>query len=280
MKFDRPAANNPIDRGRVVGLPLDRIDGPAKVSGAAKYAYEHNDAAPGAAYGWIVGSTIGKGRIAALDTREAEDADGVLAVITYKNAGSLGKAQRNAATLLGGPEIEHYDQAVALVVAETVEQARDAAKLVRVRYAREKGRFDLAAEKDKAAAPPPILDRLPADTRVGDFDQAFANAAVKLDQTYTTPDQSHMPMEPFATTAAWSGGKLTLWTSNQMVAWGVQDLARTLNIKPEDIHLMSPYVGGGFGAKLWVRAEALLAALGAKAIGRPGESRHRAAADA
>jgi xanthine dehydrogenase YagR molybdenum-binding subunit len=269
MKFDQPATNNPIDRGRVVGLPLDRLDGPAKVSGAAKYAYEHNDAAPGAAYGWIVGSAIGKGRIAAIDTREAEDTDGVLAVVTSKNAGPLGKAQRNAATLLGGPEIEHYDQAVALVVAETLEQARDAAKLVRVRYAREKGRFDLAAGKDRAAAPPPILDRLPADTKVGDFEPAFAAAAVKIDQTYTTPDQSHMPMEPFATTAAWSGGKLTLWTSNQMIAWGVQDLASTLKMKPEDIHLMSPYIGGGFGSKLWVRAEALLAALGAKAIGRP-----------
>jgi xanthine dehydrogenase YagR molybdenum-binding subunit len=269
MKFDRPATDNPIDRGRVVGLPLDRIDGPAKVSGAAKYAYEHNDAAPGAAYGWIVGATVGKGRIAALDTREAEAADGVLAVVTHRNAGSLGKAARNAATLLGGPEIEHYDQAVALVVAETLEQARDAAKLVRVRYAAGKGRFDLAAEKDKATPPPPILDRLPADTKVGDFEAAFANAAVKIDQTYTTPDQSHMPMEPFATTAAWSGGKLTVWTSNQMVNWGVQDLARTLNMKAEDIHLMSPYVGGGFGSKLWVRAEALLAALGAKATGRP-----------
>jgi xanthine dehydrogenase YagR molybdenum-binding subunit len=269
MKFDQPAANNPIDRGRVVGLPLDRIDGPAKVSGAAKYAYEHNDAAPGAVYGWIVGATIAKGRIAAMDTREAEDADGVLTVITHRNAGPLGKAARNAATLLGGPQIEHYDQAVALVVAETLEQARDAAKLVRVRYARDSGRFDLAAEKDKATAPPPILERLPADTKVGDFEGAFASAAVKVDATYTTPDQSHMPMEPFATTAAWSGGKLTLWTANQMVAWGVQDLARTLNMKPEDIHLMSPYVGGGFGSKLWVRAEALLAALGAKAAGRP-----------
>jgi len=269
MKFDRPATANPIDRGRVVGLPLDRIDGPAKVSGTAKYAYEHNDAAPGAAYGWIVGATIGKGRIAAIDTREAEAANGVLAVVTHENAGPLGKGEKNTATLLGGPEIEHYDQAVALVVADTLEQARDAAKLVRVRCTRGEGRFDLAAEKDKAVTPPPILGQMPADTKVGDFDTAFANAPVKIDVTYTTPDQSHMPMEPFATTAAWSGDKLTVWTANQMVAWGVKDLALTLKMKPENIYLMSPYIGGGFGSKLFLRAEALLAALGAKATGRP-----------
>ena len=171
MKFDQPATNNPIDRGRVVGLPLDRIDGPAKVSGTAKYAYEHNDAAPGAAYGWIVGSTIGKGRISR-DRHPRGGAGGRRARRDHaQERRPARQGESNAATLLGGPEIEHYDQAVALVVAETLEQARDAAKLVRVRYAREKGRFDLAAEKDKAAAPPPILDRLPADTKVGDFER-------------------------------------------------------------------------------------------------------------
>ena len=149
----------------------------------------------------------------------------MLAVITHKNAGALGKGEKNTATLLGGPEIEHYDQAVALVVAETLEQARDAAKLVRVRYAPEKGRFDLAAEKDKAAAPPPIQGAQPGRHQGRRLRRRVRKAAVKLDVTYTTPDQSHMPMEPFATTAAWSGGKLTVWTANQMVAWGVKDLA-------------------------------------------------------
>ncbi|BAT58563.1 xanthine dehydrogenase molybdenum-binding subunit [Variibacter gotjawalensis] len=269
MKFEQRATQNPIDRGRVVGLPLDRIDGPAKVSGAARYAYEHHQAAPNAAYGWILGASIPKGRIATIDTSEAESAEGVLAVITHKNSGALGKGEKNTATLLGGPKIEHYHQAVACVVAETLEQARDAAHLIRIRYTAEKGRYDLAEQKEQAAEPPPIQGKMPADTAVGDFAASFANAPVKIDHTYTTPDQSHMPMEPFATTAAWSGDKLTLWTANQMVAWGVKDLALTLKIKPENIRLMSPYVGGGFGSKLFLRADAVLAALGAKAAGRP-----------
>jgi len=265
MKFDQPATANPIDRGRVVGIPHDRIEGPAKVSGRAPYAYERHDVAPNAAYGWIVGSAIAKGSIRSIDTRDAEAAPGVLAVVTHENAGPLGKGAMNTAHLLGGPAIEHYDQAVALVVADTFEQARDAAKLVRVDYARADGRFDLAAEKGNAVKPRSSS----ADTAVGDFDGAFARAPVRIDQTYTTPDQSHAMMEPHATTAAWTGGKLTLWTSNQMIAWAVRELARTLQMKAEDIHVMSPYIGGGFGAKLFLRADAVLAALGARAAGRP-----------
>jgi len=267
MRFDQPATPNPIDRGRVVGVPHDRIEGPAKVTGTAPYAYERHDAAPGAAYGWIVGSAIAKGRIVAIDTREAEAMPGVLAIVTHANAGPLGKGKRNAARLLAGPGVEHHDQAVALVVAETLEQARDAAAHVRVDYARARGRFDLEAEKANAVAPPPANGQA-ADTGAGDFEGAFARAPIRIDQTYRTPDQSHAMMEPHATTAAWSGGKLTLWTSNQMVAWAVQDLALTLRMRPEDIHVMSPYVGGGFGAKLFLRAD-VLAALGARAAGRP-----------
>ena len=101
MKFEQPATINPIDRGRVVGIPHDRIDGPAKVSGSAPYAYERHDAVPNAAYGWMVGSAIAKGRIAAIDTREAESTPGVLAVVTYKNAGELGKGELNTATASG-----------------------------------------------------------------------------------------------------------------------------------------------------------------------------------
>ncbi|MBY8821730.1 aldehyde oxidoreductase molybdenum-binding subunit PaoC [Sphingomonas colocasiae] len=264
MKFDRPATANPIDRGRVVGIPHDRIDGPAKVTGSAPYAYERHDVAPNAAYGWMVGSAIAKGSIRSIDTRDAEAAAGVLAVITHKNAGPLGKGRMNTAHLLGGPRIEHYDQALAVVVAETLEQARDAARLVRIDYAREDGRFDLKAEKNKAV--PPKSD---PDTGAGDFATAFPKAAVRIDQTYTTPDHSHAMMEPHATTAAWTGGKLTVWTANQMIAWAVRELALTFRMKAEDIHVMSPYIGGGFGAKLFLRADAVLAALGAHAVGRP-----------
>lgn len=268
MKFDQPATTNPIDRARVVGKAIDRIDGPLKVCGAAPYAYERHDAAPNAAYGWMVGSAIAKGTINSIDTREAEAAPGVLAVITHANAGELGKGNMNTAKLLGGPDIQHFDQAVALVVADTFEQARDAAKLLRIDYATGEGAFDLAVAMKKAQ-PPKDAQGSPADTHVGDFDGTFAKAVVKIDETYTTPDQSHAMMEPHATTAAWTGDKLTVWTSNQMVTWAVRELAKTLKIAPDKVQVIAPYIGGGFGSKLFVRTDAVLAALGARAVGRP-----------
>lgn len=265
MKFDTPAGKNPIDQGRVVGIPHDRIDGAAKVTGTAPYAYERHDAAPNAAYGWIVGSAIAKGRIASMDLRDAEAAPGVLGIVTHANAGKLAKGQMNTAHLLGGPQIEHYEQAVALVIADTFENARAAAALVRIDYTAEDGSFDLAAARGSAVKP----QSDDPDSHAGDFDAAFARAAVRIDQSYTTPDQSHAMMEPHASIAAWNGDKLTVWTSNQMIAWTVGDLARTLGIPKADVRLVSPYVGGGFGSKLFLRADALLAALGARQVGRP-----------
>src|SRR6201991_1904147 len=265
MKFDTPATTNPIDRMKVVGQPVDRIDGPHKTTGTAHYAYEQHAAAPNHAYGYVVGSSIPKGRIVSIDLSRARRAPGVLAIVTAQNAGKLTKGDYNTAMLLGGPNIEHYHQAVAVVVAETFEQARSAAQLVRVDYARTPGSFDLAAVKDKATKPG---DGKP-DSATGDFEAAFANAAVKLDETYTTPDQSHAMMEPHASIAAWKGDQLTLWTSNQMIAWSAGDVAKTLGIPQEKVILTSPFIGGGFGGKLFVRADAVLAALGAKAAKRP-----------
>ncbi|NHV91142.1 xanthine dehydrogenase family protein molybdopterin-binding subunit [Cronobacter dublinensis] len=265
MKFDKPATQNPIDQQNVVGQPRDRIDGPLKTSGQATYAYEWHDEAPNAAYGHVVGSAIAKGRITAMDTGAAEQAPGVLAVITAQNAGPLGKGDMNAATLLGGPEIEHYHQAIAVVVAETFEQARAAAGLITVTYEETPGAYDLAKEKPGVTTPP---DDTP-DKTVGDFGSAFNQAEVQFDATYTTPDQSHMAMEPHASMAAWEGDKLTLWTSSQMINWWRGDLAKTLNIPLENIRVRSPYIGGGFGSKLFLRSDAVLAALGARAAQRP-----------
>ncbi|EOW6734918.1 aldehyde oxidoreductase molybdenum-binding subunit PaoC [Cronobacter dublinensis] len=265
MKFDKPATQNPIDQQNVVGRPRDRIDGPLKTSGQATYAYEWHDEAPNVAYGHVVGSAIAKGRITAMDTGAAEQAPGVLAVITAQNAGPLGKGDMNAATLLGGPEIEHYHQAIAVVVAETFEQARAAAGLITVTYEETPGAYDLAKEKTGVTTPP---DDTP-DKTVGDFGSAFNQAEVQFDATYTTPDQSHMAMEPHASMAAWEGDKLTLWTSSQMINWWRSDLAKTLNIPLENIRVRSPYIGGGFGSKLFLRSDAVLAALGARAVQRP-----------
>ena len=268
MKFDTPATTNPIDQLKVIGKPTDRIDGPLKTTGTAPYAYERHDAAPDAAYGHVIGAGIAKGRIAAMDLRAARAAPGVLAIVTARNAGKLGKGKMNTAKLLGGPAIDHYHQAVALVVANTFEQARAAAKLVVIEYERTPGKFDLAAEKDGAPLAKPS-DQGPSETKVGDFATAFAAAPVQLDASYTTPDQSHAMMEPHASTAAWTGNKLTVWTSNQMIAWGVGDVAKTLGIPKANVRLVSPFIGGGFGGKLFVRADAVLAALGARAARRP-----------
>lgn len=264
MKFDTPATTNPIDQLKVIGRPTNRIDGPLKTTGTAPYAYERHDVAPNQAYGYVVGSAIAQGRITGIDLADARAAPGVLAIVTAEDAGTLTKGNFNTAKLLGGPEIEHYHQAIAIVVAESFEQARAAAQLVRVDYARTKGAFDLTAARDSAV----ISTREQPDISVGDFGGAFAAAPVKLDATYTTPDHAHAMMEPHATIAAWDGDKLTLWTSNQMINWGRSDVARTLGIPKENVRLLSPYIGGGFGGKLFVRADALLAALGARAAGR------------
>jgi len=268
MKFDTPAARNQIDELEVVGKPFDRVDGPLKTTGTAPYAYERHDAVRNPAYGYVVGSAIAKGRIASIDLGRAKAAPGVLAVVTADSAGPLGQVERNTAKLLGGPDVDHYHQAIALVVAETFEQARAAAQLVRVDYVQARGTFDLAEAKSSATKPKGITGG-PSDTAVGDFATAFETAPVKLDATYTTPDQAHAMMEPHASMAAWNDGRLTLWTSNQMIDWAATDIAKTLGIEKEKVRVISPFVGGGFGGKLFVRAEALLAALGARAAGRP-----------
>ncbi|MDT8333242.1 aldehyde oxidoreductase molybdenum-binding subunit PaoC [Roseomonas gilardii] len=265
MRFDTPATTNPIDRMKVVGQPLDRIDGPLKTTGTAPYAYERHDVVPDQAYGWIVGSAIASGRITAMDLRAARAAPGVIAIVTHENAGHLGKGARNVAHLLGGPEIEHYHQAIALVVAESFEQARAAAALLRVEYEASEAKFDLAAAK--AAGVGPSEDS--PDKTVGDFARAFDAAPVRLDETYSTPDQSHAMMEPHATIAAWDGDRVDVWLSNQMVAWTTGDLAKTLGIPKEKVRLRSPYIGGGFGGKLFLRSDTLLAVLGAREAKRP-----------
>jgi xanthine dehydrogenase YagR molybdenum-binding subunit len=268
MKFDTPATSNPIDRLKIVGQSLDRIDGPLKTTGTAPYAYERHDVAPDAAYGHVLGAAIAKGRIASMDLTAARAAPGVLAIVTAENAGKLGKGEYNTATLLGGPEIEHYHQAVALVVAETFEQARDAADMIKVEYAPAKGAYDLATARESAK--PSGKDDEPADSRVGDFDGAFAAAPVQVDATYTTPDQSHAMMEPHATVASWDGDRLSLWTSNQMVAWSVKRRSRsTLKHRegedPSDVAL----------CRRRLRRQAVGA--GRRAVGRSGRARRASA---
>ena len=267
MKFDTPAISNPIDQLKVVGKPHSRIDGPLKTTGTAPYAYDRYDVVPNQAYGYVLGSAIAKGQIISMNLSAAKAYPGVITIVTAQNAGKLAKGERNTALLLGGPKIQHYHQAVAVVVAETFEQARAAAHLIRVEYVRSKGFFDLATEKPKSD--PKGDQDTAAESAVGNFASAFSSAPVQLDATYKTAHESHSMLEPHATIAAWDGDELTLWTSNQMIAWTVTDMAKTLGIPKEKIRVMSPYIGGGFGAKLFLRSDALMAALAARAARRP-----------
>src|SRR5919107_1984333 len=176
MFFDTPATTNPIDQLKVVGRPTDRIDGRNKTTGTAPYAYERHDVVPGQAYGYVLGSAIAKGRIAAMHLEEAKRAPGVLAIVTTLDMPRLERGMMNAAYLFGGPDIQHYHQAIAVVVAETFEQARSAAHLLRVDCVREPGKFDLAVEAKSAplvgadsgegSGAPPVHE-------VGDFDGGF-----------------------------------------------------------------------------------------------------------
>jgi len=193
MKFDTPATTNPIDQLKVIGKPTDRVEGPRKVCGTARYAYEQHEVAPNAVYGYVVGAAIAKGRITSIDLRAAKSAPGVLGIVTAENAGKLEQEQFNTAKLLGGPEIQHYHQAIAVVVAATFEQARAAAHLLRVDYAKVDGAFDLAAAKESAG---PAGEGYwgPSATAVGDFAGAFAAAPVQLAATYAPLARAHAMM--------------------------------------------------------------------------------------
>src|SRR6267154_2779860 len=266
MEMNSPVGSNALDAQGVVGKPLNRVDGRLKVTGGARYAYEMQQ---GTLYGFVVEASIGKGKIKSIDTRAAEKAPGVVLVLTHRNAPAQGTGNhREAHPVLIGPQVTGYGQPVAFVVAESFEQARAAAYLVDVKYDRSSGNYALRSNLNEARIPKPS-DAPAADSAVGDFASAFAGAPVQLDVTYTTPLQSHAMMEPHATLAMWDDDKLILHTANQMLNQGQQAIATTLKIPAENIRLISPFIGGGFGGKLWVNADAILAAIAARQLKRP-----------
>jgi xanthine dehydrogenase YagR molybdenum-binding subunit len=262
--------------GDPIGLPLDRVDGPLKVMGKAPYAYEY--AAQGEAlYGVIVPASVAKGRVAAVDVQDAESAPGVRLVLTKDNApqqhpfGPVDLPDRFARAMpaLNNDDVAYFGFPVAFVVADTFEQATAAAAMVRVHYAPAQGKYDLHAAAATAINPGKLNPTEPADSAIGDFDNAFANAPVKVDATYTTPYQHSAPMEPHATMAVWDGPKLTVHIAAQLTTSPQQGLARTFNIRNEDVRIITRYIGGGFGNKLPYFFEATLAAMGARMLKRP-----------
>jgi xanthine dehydrogenase YagR molybdenum-binding subunit len=269
MEMNSPVGSNALDADPqgIVGKPLSRVDGRLKVTGGARYAFETQQ--QNVLYGFVVEASIGKGTIRSIDTRAAEKAPGVVLVLTHRNSPAQGTGNHHEAhPVLTGAQVTGYGQPVAFVVAESFEQARAAAYLVDVKYDRSNGKYALRTNLDEARVPRPN-DAPAADSAVGDFASAFASAPVKIDVTYTTPLQSHAMMEPHATLAMWDGDKLTLHTANQMLNQGQQTIATTLKIPVENIRLISPFIGGGFGGKLWVNADAILAAIASRQLKRP-----------
>jgi xanthine dehydrogenase YagR molybdenum-binding subunit len=268
IDMSNPIGPTPLDRpGGLLGQPLDRLEGPLKVTGWATYAYEYRDVGE-PAYGFIAVSSVGKGRITALDTSAAEKSPDVLLVLTHLNAPKQGARSSVTEPQLVDDRVLFQGQPVALVVAHSFEEARAAARLVKISYAAEHGSYDLAGAHASAAVPKPRNGSAP-DTSKGDVEAAFAATAVKVDVTYTTPPQAHAMMEPHATIARWDEDQLTLYTANQMLPRGIDTIAATLLMPKDKIRLVSRYIGGGFGAKLQVQADAILAAMAARALNRP-----------
>ncbi|MDQ2892731.1 MAG: molybdopterin-dependent oxidoreductase, partial [Pseudomonadota bacterium] len=247
----------------VLGQPLPRIEGAAKVTGQATYAYEGTPA--GIAYAAIVGAPRGSGTIERIDASAAEALPGVIAVIHGDPRMPAGEANSRAMPSFASDTVFHYGQPVAIVVAENQAVAREAAALVVVEMTPGQDRFDPRAEPIDTA---PKIGFLPPIAK-GDLDAALAEAAVVFDQTYTTPIHFPAAMEPHASTAWWEGDKLTVRSSNQVIGAARGTIAQALGIDKDKVRVLAPYVGGGFGGKTGVGPEVIFAAIAAERIGRP-----------
>jgi xanthine dehydrogenase YagR molybdenum-binding subunit len=261
-----------------IGQPTSRVDGPLKVTGGATYAAEFD--VPGQAHGAIVRSTVAKGRIASIDSAAAERAPGVLAVLTHRNAPRLAYRPHKAMVdpdvgerlqVLQDDRVSHQGQPIALVIADTFEQADHAATLVRVTYAPETATTDIRRVE-------PVMptrqqtdqgERRPPETRRGDPEGALAAAEIKVDQSYVIPREHHNPMEMHATIAAWDGDRLTLWDKTQWVYNTADEIAAVFGVPAQNVRVVSPFVGGAFGSALRTWPHVTLAALGARVAGRP-----------
>jgi xanthine dehydrogenase YagR molybdenum-binding subunit len=263
---------------RAIGAAIDRLDGPDKVKGAATYAGEWLVESP--AYLYPVQATVATGRVTGFDLSAATTEPGVLAVLTPDNAGPLAATGDPELAVLHTHEIGYRGQIVAAVVAESPEIARDAAGLIHVTY--EQWAHDVSLRADRPDLRTPahtaffgqgegdLMDGSPADSVLGDVDAALAGAAVTLDATYTTPTHHHNPMEPHTAVAVWTGDGLTLYCSSQGVTLSRDLVARTLGLDPARTRVISPHVGGAFGAKVYPHGYAVLAALASRAVaGRP-----------
>lgn len=260
-----------------LGKPLDRVDGRLKVTGAATYAAEFQ--IKNLAYGVTVNSTITKGRVKNIDIDRAKKMPGVIGVMTSENSMQLhfpsgsdpgsGKFGEKDLLPLQNDRVFYGGQAIAVVVAETLEQAEHAAATIKVNYDEQTAAIGLENNISKAYKPASGLGGAETQTKRGDADAALQTAAVKTDQTYTTPVYHHNAMEPHATIAEWNGDELTVYDATQSVM-GVQGLlSAMLGIPKEKVHVISLYIGGGFGSKGFTWSNTFLAPMAAKQFNRP-----------
>jgi xanthine dehydrogenase YagR molybdenum-binding subunit len=257
-----------------IGKPLARIDGPAKVTGSARYAAEFNQ--PDQAYAVIVGAMAGLGRVTNIDATPVSSLPGVLAVISHLNAPRLEYAPHKSGIdpafgerlhVLQDDRVHFYGQPVAIVVADTLDCAERAAAELRVEYAPEQPLIDLSDAKAQPVVPGGGDGG--ADTSRGDADAALAAAFATIDTTYDIARENHQPMEPHATIAAWNGDRLTLWSKSQFVVNEQAEIAAIFGLPPEKILVICPFIGGAFGTSLRTWPHVTLAAIAARHVGRP-----------
>lgn len=251
----------------IVGKPIDRIDGPKKVSGTATYAAEY--ALDDLAYGYLVRATVGAGKIMSLDAERAKAMPGVIDVVTdyasfIRNPQQGGET---AAPTQGVENVAYHGEIIAIVIAESYEAARDAATQMTVEYAPAEGRYSFLAHREEAEKP--AAQQIPPHHSQGDIDNAMADAAHRIDVTYTTPSQNSAAMEPHASLAVWEDGALTLYGAYQMPSSDKLQLAKALGVAADKVRIVAAYVGGGFGSKLGIAPESIAAAIAAKRLGRP-----------
>ncbi|MGI8785680.1 MAG: xanthine dehydrogenase family protein molybdopterin-binding subunit [Acidobacteriota bacterium] len=260
-----------------IGQPISRVEGRAKVTGQAKYAGEY--AVPNLAYGVVVSSAIATGRIKKIDASLALRLEGVIQVFTHENAPRTAWLDRSYRDLVAPPgspfhplhsdTIQFSGQPVALVVAQSFELARYAASLVRIEYKPKPHATDLAQKRDKAYRPKPrLLIGSPTKPR-GDASKALARASVKVEAEYATPVEHHNPMEPFATTVVWDDdGKITIYDKTQGPQNNRQYVSRVFGVSPDDVRVLCPFVGGGFGSGLRPQYQLFLAVMAARELKR------------
>jgi xanthine dehydrogenase YagR molybdenum-binding subunit len=252
---------------RAIGAPLNRIDGPKKVTGTAPYAYEHP--VEGVTYVFPVQSTIARGRIVSIDASTARALPGVVTVLSHENAPRLASLDDAELAVFQSAAIAYYGQFVAAVVAETPEIARQAASLVVIRYEEQPHDVELRADRADLYKPEKVNPSYETDTVSGDVEAALAQASVSLDHTYTTPAYHNNPLEPHATVATWSDDGVTLYDANQGAHRIRDDVAQAFGLAPERVRVISPYVGGGFGSKAFTHPHVILTVMAAMVAERP-----------